>query len=98
MFTKLLVGAAAAFLATGVGVYVAFSGTSDGAQTDAGPSLTLTQSPCCSTPEPSCCVDVGTCCASEGPTCPAEGLAACAGASTIGAGSQTAGKPACCEK
>ena len=98
MVMKLLVGITAALLATGVGVYVAFSGTPAGGESVEGPALT--HSPCCSAPaEPSCCSEHGSCCAEECAACPVEGLAACAGGGAFSAGSQArAGKAACCEK
>jgi hypothetical protein len=97
MAAKILVGFAAALLATGMGVYVAFLGpTASGGST--GVDQALTHSPCCSSfAVPPCCSELPACCADESTECPTDVLAACAGTGVYGT-VKSKGNATCCEK
>ena len=94
MVAKILVGLAAALLATGAGVFVAFSDAPTVTCQQAADS-TPSHSPCCSAPMP--CGDAGesACCveASAGST---DALAACTGAAAYGTAKPAAKGKTCC--
>jgi len=92
MATKILVGLVVALFGTGLGVYVAFNGSSLTGAARAGGAAAVSEGGCCSHAESCCEAEPRTACCEEGSACgTSDAVAACTGGTALG---QSAPAPA----